>query len=228
MFKKLLFIGTLFMFILVQLPTDAKAGKSRTIIGWPTTSGSLHVTVMGEGPGNYDKWPGKLKMWVWPRYVSLLCENPTGKKWPVRQGTPYFFEGEVTQEQPSATWPEIGNNGDFAVPFYFSNSDLFGEEFDGCPDDACDTNPHWDCARDIDGNVEPLLIEFDARIVLESNPTGTEGGYITDHDVGVHCTLNDDLVNYTCVDDCDDLDENFDPVCFNYDYQWSDNIAPVF
>ena len=213
MFKKLLLIGTLFMFILVQLPTDAKAGKSRTIIGWPSTSGSLNTIVMGEGPGNYDKWPGKLRMIVWPRYAAALCQNPTKKKWPNRLGTPYFFEGEITQEQASAFWPEIGNNGDFAVPFYFSNHDLFGDDY--CPEGACDTNPHWDCAQDDDGNyLSPLLVEFDARITLESSPDGTS--YVIDNDVGVHCTLNDDLVNYTCVDDCDDSE-----VCFNYNYEWS-------
>jgi hypothetical protein len=217
MFKKLLLIGTLFMFILVQLPTDAKAGKSRVIVGWPTTQASLHATVMGEGPGNYDKWPGELTMTVWPRYVSLLCENPTKKKWPVRQGTPFFFEGEVTQEQSSEYWT-IENNGAFTVLFNFSNYDLFGDL--ECPAGACDTNRWWDCAKDDDGNyLSPLLIEFDAQIVLRSNPTGTD--YIVDHDIGVHCTLNDDLVNYTCVDDCDDSD-----VCFNYDYDWDGNLLP--
>jgi len=205
MLKRLLLIGTVCMFTIVMLQTDAKA-ISRGFVGWGAWPGSLYVNLEGEGPGNYDKWPGAITVSVWPTEASALCTNPQKKKYPNRQGTPFFWEGEIIQELPSWDWDKIKKNGSFDQTFTFTFAELF-PGVEGCPEGACDTNPKWDCAYDDDGNPILVLTGFNIRLELLTVIEGYPDGFV-DHEIEATCTLDDDLQSYTCTE------------TLNVDWEW--------
>jgi hypothetical protein len=225
MFKKLklLLVGVVCMFTIVLLQNDANA-VSRSVYLMGCFTSDLTIELYGEGMGNYTRFPGQITLELKTRYATALCANPTKKKFPSRMGTPFFYEIDLSEEQPNDNWT-VGDNGDFYTTFIFSNEDIFGSA--DCPEGACETNKWWDCARDEDGNPILLLTEFDLRIRLYSylysgeicNPlTDPNCQPFLDHDIYTRCTVNDDGHTWTCVEDC--VDVNGDPLCYNVDQTW--------
>jgi hypothetical protein len=212
MLKKSLLMGAICLLVVVIFQNPAEA-ISRSFSTWGASTGSLFIDLTGEGPGNYTKWPGQVTVTIYPKYAAALCTNPTKKKWPNRLGTPYFWEGEIVKDQSDTEW-KIEKNGAFEATFIFTYTDIFGEDTT-CPEGACDTNAKWDCAYDENGEPILILIEFNIRLELKTSTSNCD--WFTDHEIGAKCTLNDDLLTYSCTTTCDDF-----LVCYDIDLDWPD------